>query len=113
MATPRNPPPARSKKYLRVIVLIRLTSTECSHRTAIPPLSFLGARALSSQFGQICFKPVKDPFGVQALACPDRCSLKAELRTCAPSTFMRFGCAPAHVRLRRNLPYLPDKDELV
>src|SRR5438876_10639552 len=43
--------------------------------------------------------PVKDPFGVQALACPDQCSVKAELRTCARCIFMRVGCAPAHVRL--------------
>jgi len=42
---------------------------------------------------------MKDPFGVQALACPDQCSVKAELRTCARCIFMRFGCAPAHVRL--------------
>src|SRR5436190_5216855 len=27
--------------------------------------------------------PVNGPFGVQALACPAQCSLKAELRTCA------------------------------
>jgi len=39
------------------------------------------------------------PFGLQALACPDQCSLKAELRTGARCIFMRFGCALAHVRL--------------
>ena len=27
-----------------------------------------------------------NPFGVQALACTDQCSLKAELRTCAAMT---------------------------
>src|SRR5438876_6773359 len=35
--------------------------------------------------------PVKDPFGVQALACPDQCSLKAELRTCTRRIFVRLG----------------------
>src|SRR5213593_4088999 len=37
--------------------------------------------------------PVKHPFGVQALACPDQWSLKAELRTCALH-FHVLGCAP-------------------
>ena len=34
---------------------------------------------------------MKDPFGVQALACPDQYTLKAELRTCARCIFIRLG----------------------